>query len=128
MGRLSISTVCCRYGHGQRSGQVRHGETTRPTRAHCRQEQETERKDRGAAHYLRESGSVSLHHAAISLGAGLVQALCRPCTVHTLASPCSSSTILSLPSGHLWHHLPVLSGGPTRRTPTLYTPMQCCSL
>ena len=53
---------------------------------------------------------------------------CRPCTAHALASPHSSSTILSLPSGRLRFHLPVLSGGLTRKTPTLYTPMQCCSL
>ena len=53
---------------------------------------------------------------------------CRPCTAHALVSLCSSSTILSLPSSHLWRHLPVLSGGPTQRTPTLYMPMRCCSL
>ena len=73
MGRLSISTICCRYGHGRRSGQIGHGETTRPTRVHHRQEQETERKNRGATHYLREPGSVSLRHVAIGLGAGLGQ-------------------------------------------------------
>ena len=53
---------------------------------------------------------------------------CRPCTAHALASPHSSSTLLSLPSGCLRHHLPVLSSRLTRRTLTLYTPMWCCSL
>ena len=43
----------------------------RPTREYHRQRQETQREDRGAMHYLREPGSVSLRHAAICLGAGL---------------------------------------------------------
>ena len=45
----------------------------RTIRLYRRQEQETERKDRGAAHYLQEPGTVSLCHAAIGLGAGLGQ-------------------------------------------------------
>ena len=57
-----------------------------------------------------------------------IRTRCRPCTAHALASPRSSLTILSLPSGCLRHHLPVPSSGLTRRTLTLYMPMQCCSL
>ena len=52
---------------------ARRGETTRPAREYRRQKQETGREDRGATHYLQEPESVSLHHAAISLGAGLGQ-------------------------------------------------------
>ena len=42
----------------------------RTTREYHRQKQEAKREDRGAMHYLREPGSVSLHHVAICLGAG----------------------------------------------------------
>ena len=53
-----------------------------------------------------------------------VQALFCP----RIGIPVFIMTILLLCSGCLWHHLPVLSGGPSQRIPTLYTPMQCCSL
>ena len=43
----------------------------RTIRRHYRQKQETEREDKGAAHYLQEPGTVSLRHAAIGLRAGL---------------------------------------------------------
>ena len=45
MGKLSIFTVYCRYGHGRTSGQIGCGETTRAVRLHRSQKQETERED-----------------------------------------------------------------------------------
>ena len=111
-----IFTVCCRYGHGQRSIQIRCEKnyenywTTPQAKA-----RNIKRRQRSSALPSRTWNSI-LTSCGNQLG-NWIGIRYRPCTAFTLASPHSSSITPSLLSGHPWHPLPALGDGLIQKTP-----------
>ena len=90
--------MCCRYGHGQRSGQIGCGKTTRNIRPHHKQKQETEREDTRSSALPSRTWNSILMSCGNRLGSW-IGIRCRPCIAFALASPHSSSMTPSLLSG-----------------------------